>query len=79
MGKGDIFDVARLRNYLLVHGIKHSFLAQKIGVSNSVMCAILQRRFKCSVARYIAICKALAIPYETFINADSHRCTDAIK
>lgn len=59
----------RIKEYLKDHGIKMSFVAEKIGVSSVRMAQILSAK-NISCVTYYKICKALEMPLETFIDED---------
>jgi transcriptional regulator with XRE-family HTH domain len=58
---------ARIKRYLDEHGIKQSFLAEKVGLTASQMSDICNkdRSIECTV--YYKICKTLSVPLETFL------------
>ena len=63
-----MFDYDALRKYFDDNGLKQNFIAQKIGIIESVLSAILNGKRKCSRDEYIKICQILAVPFVTFVN-----------
>ena len=57
----------RIKDYADSKGIKNKFLAENAGVSDSKMSKILQGKMNVSVIEYYAICKALDVPMEYFM------------
>lgn len=57
----------RIKNYLIENGIKQSFLADKTGMSNSIISDICLGNRKIDCVEYYKICKALNVPFETFL------------
>lgn len=57
---------AKIKKYLEEHGIKQSFVAEKVGLSASQMSdiCIKDRTIDCVV--YYKICKVLNVPLEEF-------------
>lgn len=59
----------RIKDYLKGHGIKMSFVAEKIGVSSVRMAQILAgKNISCVI--YYKICKALEVPFELFLEEE---------
>lgn len=58
---------ARIKKYLEEHGIKQSFVADKVGLTASQMSdiCIKDRSIDCLV--YYKICKVLNVPLESFL------------
>jgi transcriptional regulator with XRE-family HTH domain len=58
---------ARIKKYLEEHGIKQSFVADKVGLTASQMSdiCIKDRTIYCLV--YYKICKVLNVPLESFL------------
>jgi transcriptional regulator with XRE-family HTH domain len=58
---------ARIKKYLEEHGIKQSFVADKVGLTASQMSdiCIKDRTIDCLV--YYKICKVLNVPLESFL------------
>ena len=63
-----LFDYDALRKYFDDNGLKQNFIAQKIGITESALSAILNGKRKCSLEEYIKICQILAVPFVTFVN-----------
>lgn len=59
---------AAIRNYLISHGIKQSFLAEKCGWTKQMANTIVCGRRKITADEYAAICDALGLPYDLFYN-----------
>lgn len=57
-----------LQKYLQDHGIKQSFVASKIGMSESSFSSRLNGRLKFSAEFAIAVSKALNIKADIFLN-----------
>lgn len=62
---------ARIKKYLDEHGIKQSFVAEKVGLSASQMSdiCIKDRGIDCIV--YYKICKVLNVPLEQFLEEEN--------
>lgn len=58
---------ARIKKYLQEHGIKQSFLAEKTGLTDSIISDICINDRKIECVEYYTICKALDLPMEYFI------------
>ena len=58
---------AKIRNYIDENGIKMTFLAEKAGLPYSVIVDICNKDRKIDVVEYYKICKALGVPFETFL------------
>lgn len=56
-----------IKEYLTENGIKQSFVAEKIGVSTSVMSDICNKDRTIDCVLYYKICKALNVPLEFFL------------
>lgn len=61
---------AKIRNYIDENGIKMTFLAEKAGLPYSVIVDICNKDRRVEASEYFKICKALKVPYETFIDED---------
>lgn len=59
----------RIKGYLISHGIKMSFVARTIGVSSVRMAQILRAK-NIDCVTYYKICKALEMPFETFLEEE---------
>ena len=57
----------RIKEYLISNGIKQTFLAEKTGLSQMVISDICNKDRKIDVVEYYKICKALGVPFETFL------------
>lgn len=58
---------AKIKDYLQEHGIKQSFLAEKTGLTNSIVSDICINDRKIDCVEYYKICKALELPLEYFL------------
>lgn len=56
----------RIKAYLTEHGIKQGFLAEKLGVADSIISAMLNGNRNIDCIEYFEICRALDVPLETF-------------
>lgn len=56
----------RIKDYLTEHGIKQGFLAEKLGVTDSIISAMLNGNRNIDCIEYFEICRALDVPLETF-------------
>ena len=65
--KGENMVGARIKDYLTQKGIKQTFLAEKTGLTNSVISDICVRGRKVDAVEYYKICKALELPLEYFL------------
>lgn len=61
----------RIAEYLTEKGIKQSIVAEKAGLSRMAMSEALRGKRKIEVEEYAAICEALELPPEKFINEDT--------
>lgn len=59
----------RIEAYLNENGIKKSFLAEKVGITKQKMSRICASA-KIDCILYHHICKALNVPYETFLEGE---------
>lgn len=58
---------ARIKEYLNENGIKQAFLAEKTGLTSSVISDICIHDRKIDVLEYHKICKALNLPLDYFL------------
>lgn len=58
----------KISEYLTENGIKQTFLAEKTGMTNSVMSDICNGKRKIDCVEYYKICKALNLPLEHFLD-----------
>ena len=58
---------ARIKNYLNENGIKQTFLAQKSGLTDSIISDICIHDRKIDCIEYYRICKALNLPLDYFL------------
>ena len=65
-----MFDYVALKKYIDDTGLKQKVFAQKAMMTQATMSAIINGRVKCSLDNYVNICKALAVPFGTFINEE---------
>ena len=61
---------AKIKEYLTEHGIKQSYLAEKVGLTNSAMSDICINDRKIECQEYYKICRALNVPYDYFMEED---------
>jgi len=61
---------AKIKQYLENNGIKQSFLADKIGVTRQRMTYICSSK-DIDCITYYKICKALNLPFETFLEGEA--------
>lgn len=59
---------AKIKSYLQERGIKQTFLAEKTGMTNSIISDICNNDRKVECVEYFKICKALNLPLEYFFN-----------
>lgn len=64
-----------IREYLIGHGIKQSFVADKCGWTKQKINAIMTGRQKINADEYGAICEAINVPYDYFYNIAAARDT----
>lgn len=57
----------RIKNYLDEKGIKQRFVADRAGLSDSVMSDICNEKRKVDAVEYYLICKALQLPLDYFL------------
>lgn len=60
----------RIKKFIDGRGIKQTFLAAKIGVSDGAMSAICAGDRSIDAVEYYLICKALNVPLEYFFSDD---------
>lgn len=56
-----------ISEYMKANGIKQSYVAEKVGITPSVMSDICIRNRKIDCLLYYRICCVLGVPYEFFI------------
>lgn len=59
---------AKIKSFLQERGIKQTFLAEKTGMTNSIISDICNNDRKVECVEYYKICKALNLPLEYFFN-----------
>lgn len=59
---------SKIKSYLQERGIKQTFLAEKTGMTNSIISDICNNDRKVECVEYYKICKALNLPLEYFFN-----------
>ena len=62
---------ANIKKYLEDNGIKQTFIAEKVGITPSQMSYICKNGKDMSCITYYKICKALNVPMDKFIDAES--------
>lgn len=60
----------KIKKYLIDHGIKQTFLAEKLGIADPVVSDMLSGQRKISAVEYYQICQALKVPLEYFFEED---------
>lgn len=60
-----------IREYLISHGIKQTFVAEQCGWSKQKINSMMTGKKKITAAEYGAICDAVGTPYDYFFNAIS--------
>lgn len=66
---GDSLEIEKaIREYLISHGIKQSFIAEKCAWTKQKVNAILTGKQKINADDYGAICEAVDVPYDHFYN-----------
>lgn len=65
-----MFDYTAFKQYLEDNGYKQKFIAQRAGINEAAFSAIVTGKIKCSLENYVGICKALDLPFGSFINAE---------
>lgn len=60
----------KIKEYLNKNGIKQSFLAEKTGLSNSIISDICTKERRIDVLEYYKICKALNVSLDTFLEGE---------
>lgn len=58
---------SRIKEYLKSNGIKQSYVADEVGITDSLMSAICNKDRAIDCLVYYKICKLLNVPYEYFI------------
>lgn len=56
----------RIDLYLKEHGIRQTWLAEKLGIPNTTLNGIIKGRAKMKADMFISICKLLNVPPEQF-------------
>lgn len=62
---------ARIKDYLTQNGIKQTYLAEKVGLTNSQLSDICNRDRKIDCVEYYRICQALNVPFDTFLHEEA--------
>lgn len=57
----------KIKNYLVEHGIKQRFLAEKLELPDPVISDMLSGQRKIDAVEYYQICKALRVDMEYFM------------
>jgi len=58
-----------IREYLIAHGIKQTFVAERCGWTKQKTNAIVTGRKKITAEECGAVCDAVGVPYDYFFNA----------
>lgn len=60
----------RIKQYLTDNGIKQTFVAEKVGITQPQMSEICNKGRSIDCLLYYRICKALNVPLETFLEGE---------
>lgn len=60
----------RIKQYLTDNGIKQTFVAEKVGITQPQMSEICNKGRSIDCLLYYRICKALNVPFETFLEGE---------
>lgn len=60
----------KIKAYIVDHGIKQTFLAQKIGLTDYAFSDVLSGQRKLNAIEYYKLCQALGVPMEYFIEEE---------
>ena len=60
----------RIKQYLTDNGIKQTFVAEKVGITQPQMSEICNKGRSIDCLLYYRICKVLNVPFETFIEGE---------
>lgn len=72
MKGGDDMDVAqKIKEYIEANGLKQTFVAEKSGIDNATLNAILNGKIRLTVDRLQLICEALNVKPEFFLSQNS--------
>ena len=58
----------KIKEYLVMKGIKQTFVAEKSGLTPTIMSDICNKDRKIDVVEYAKICKALDLPLDYFLD-----------
>lgn len=61
----------KIQDYLRENGIKQSFVAERSGLTDSIISDICNDKRKVDVIEYYKICKALQVPLNYFLEGVS--------
>ena len=59
---------AEVKKYLNEHGIKYSFLADKLGIDRKTLYSVLSNTTRMTVEFYVKVCDALKLDLYYFVN-----------
>lgn len=57
----------KIYEYILEHGVKMNYVAEKAGISSQTLYKMFKRDSKVDAVTYYKICKTLNVPLETFL------------
>ena len=60
-----------IKKYLAEKGIKQTYLAQKIGMTDWALSGRLAGDIELRITEYFNICEVLGVPLEKFLNAET--------
>ena len=60
----------RIKEYMASKGIKQTFVADQVGITNARLSEILNKGRSIDCETYYKICKALNVPLETFLEGE---------
>ena len=65
-----------IRDYLIGHGIKQTFVSEKCGWTKQKTNKITRGKQKITAEEYGTICDAIGVPYDYFYNVVSQQSLD---
>lgn len=61
-------DTNLINKFIKENQVKNKFIAEKTGLSESKLSLILKGKRRCEINEYCAICMALNVPFNKFVN-----------
>ena len=55
-----------IKVYLVEHGLKQAHIAKRAGISEPILCMMLNDKRRIEVNEYMRICDAIGVPLEQF-------------